>query len=614
MSEYNISFEPVGLKGQCDERESILDCARRSGLGLNNVCGGRGTCHTCKIRILSGDVSESTSNEAQAFTKAELKQGWRLACQVHPRSDTRVNVPADSMTTAQRLQVEGVETVISPEPAVKAFPVRMEPPTLSDTLADADRLLAALNRRYGPGYTHFDIDVLRNISSRLREWDWECRAMVRNNEVIAIGSLQSRRLGFAVDIGSTKIAGYLVDLDSGKTLAARGVMNPQVAYGDDIISRISATLRDPEGGAPLRKLVVDALNELAWLLCKAAGADVEDILDTVVVGNTAMHHLFLGLPVEQLALAPFVAAEGYALDLKSRDASLNLATGSYVHLLPNIAGFIGADHVSMLLATEAYREEGPAIALDIGTNTEVSLIHRGKISSVSCASGPAFEGGHIKFGMRATRGAIEKLVIVDGQVQYQTIDGAPPVGICGSGILDAVSQLYLARVIDEGGRMHNGNPRVQGNGRGTEFVLVEKNDEHPAISITQQDIRELQLGKAAIRAGIQTLLDTQGCQEKDIKKVIIAGAFGSYIDVASAVTIGMLPNLPLDCFEQVGNAAGMGAKLALISVKKRDEAREIASKINYVELAGSSGFMAVFLQASYLGRYRIINGKRRGEE
>jgi uncharacterized 2Fe-2S/4Fe-4S cluster protein (DUF4445 family) len=266
----------------------------------------------------------------------------------------------------------------------------------------------------------------------------------------------------------------------------------------------------------------------------------------------------------------------------------------------------------VLLATGVAARKGPIVALDIGTNTEVSLIYNGRIMSTSCASGPAFEGGHIKYGMRAASGAIERLQISGAQVSYQTIGDAPPVGICGSGILDALAQLYLAKAIDEGGRLNADHPRVSGRRGQRQFTLASREEQkgEPPITITQHDIRELQLAKAAIRSGIQVLLETSGVAEKEIKRVIIAGAFGTYINVASAIDSGMLPSLPLNRFIQAGNAAGMGAKLALISVKSRGKAQALTSRVRYIELASAPGFERTFMQASYLGRYRIVNGKR----
>jgi len=516
------------------------------------------------------------------------------------------------MTTSQRTQVEGLEVPVHPEPPVLAYRAKLPPPSLSDLQADADRLLEALTQQHQLHCDRIDIDVLRALSPRLRSWSWECEAVVRNGEVVALRPWPSRHLGVAIDLGTTKIAGYLADLSNGHILAADAIMNPQISYGEDIVSRIANAIRSPVEGVRLQELAVAAINQLVVDLCGLVNAEAEEIVEVVVVGNTAMHHLLLRLPVDQLAYVPFLPAVSGAHDIKARDLGLDIAPGAYVHLLPNIAGFVGADHVAMLLATEVWQAEEVVVALDIGTNTEISLVNNGQIASVSCASGPAFEGGHIKDGMRAASGAIERLRIVDNKIQYQTVDEMPPVGICGSGILDAMAQLYLAGIIDKGGRMRGDHPQVRTRNQHHEFVLVseEEQDGHPAIVITQQDIRELQLAKAAIRTGIQVLLEANSRSEEEIGQVVIAGAFGSYVDVASAVTIGMLPSLPLDRLRQVGNAAGMGAKLALISCSKRSEARAIASHVHYIELATAPNFMQTFTEASHIGRYRMTQGKR----
>jgi len=612
MADFTINFEPVGLRGKCRKKESLLACARRLGVGISSICGGKGTCHSCRVQVITGNVSKPTPNELEAFSPREIKGGWRLACQTYPASDCKIAVPAESMTTSQRLQVEGLEITVSPEPSVRAYRLQLAAPSLEAPQADADRLLKTLNQQHKLRCTKVDIGALRTISDQLRSWKWKSQAVIRNGEVIAILPAKSRRLGLAIDLGTTKVAGYLVDLGGGRTLAAKGIMNPQISYGEDIISRITTIVHSPNNATALQKLAVGAVNELCADLCAEAGAKPEEIVEAVVVGNTAMHHVFLRLPVKQLAISPFVPAISQALEVRAGELGLNIAPGAYIHLLPNIAGFVGADHVAMLLATDAWQAKQTTVALDIGTNTEVSLIYRGKIATTSCASGPAFEGGHIKYGMRAATGAIERLRIDDDIVQYQTIDGALPVGICGSGILDALAQLYLAKIIDEGGRIIDNRPRVRTYKGQHEFILVSKEERKgkPAITITQTDIRELQLAKAAIRTGIQILLETSGCAEDDIKQVIIAGAFGTYIDISSAVTIGMLPPLPLNRFRQVGNAAGTGARLALISLKSRAKAQAVASRVSYIELASSPSFQPTFIQASYLGRYRIIDGKR----
>ena len=379
-------------------------------------------------------------------------------------------------------------------------------------------------------------------------------------------------------------------------------MNPQIAYGEDVIARIVRTRESLADAKRMQGLAVEALNQLAAELCAEVNATPQEIVEAVVVGNTAMHHLLLRLPVQQLALAPYVPAVSDALDIKARDVGLHIAAGAYVHLLPNIAGFVGSDHVAMLLATEAWKAKGVVMALDIGTNTEIALVSEGEIASVSCASGPAFEGAHIKHGMRAAAGAIEHLRLVDDRLQYNTIAGTPPVGFCGSGILDTLAQLYLNGVLDKNGRMGE-HARVRTYEGQREFILIseEERDGAPAITITQHDVRQLQLAKGAIRTGIQALLQAKEHSEEEIEQVIIAGAFGSYIDVSSAVTIGMLPSLPLSRFRQVGNAAGTGARLALVSRSKRAEAQKIARRVRYIELASLPNFQRLFIQAMYLG-------------
>lgn len=612
MSNYTVVFEPIGRKGKCQEGESLLACARRLGVDISSVCGGRGTCYTCRVQVTSGTLTEPTSSELETFSAEELGDGWRLACQAIPTSNCQVVVPLESMSASQRILVEGSEIIVSPEPAVKAYHLQLNVPSLSDPQADADRLLKALDEQYQIPCHSIDVNVLRSLTPQLRAWGWECQALVRNNELVALSPWPTRQLGLAIDLGTTTIAGYLVDLSSGETLASQGVMNPQIPFGEDIISRIDYATKSVDGGSQLQKPVVDKLNELVIGLCARAGADVETVVDTVVVGNTAMHHLLLGLPVRQLALTPFTAAINQALDIKARDLGLHIAPGAYIHLLPNIAGFVGADHVADLLVTGASHAEGLTISLDIGTNTEISLINGEEITSTSCASGPAFEGGHIKNGMRAGRGAIERLRITKDAVLYQTIEKAPPVGICGSGVLDALAQLYLAGVIDDGGRFTDKHPRVRTYDDQLEFVIVDRKEKNrdSSIGMTQKDVRELQLAKAAIRAGIQLLLEVNGFTEEDIRQVVVAGAFGAYIDLSSAVTVGLLPTLPLSYFRQVGNAAGMGARMSLVSLAKREEAKAIASRARYVELANTPEFRQTFIEASYLGRYRIKHGKR----
>ena len=605
-SECHVDFEPVGRRGPCPANASLLDAAHHLGVDLVSLCGGQGTCGGCRVQILAADgLSPPTAAEEANLTIQELQAGYRLACQVWPRGQIKVRVPPESLTTPQRTQVEGLDVRVVPDPPVRSSELQLSPPSMQDLRADGERVLAALQEQ-GTDCRNLDMAVLQNASPHLRDWGWHVQAVVRDRECIALMTASSRMLGLAVDLGTTKVAGYLLDLHTGQTLASKGLMNPQIAYGEDVITRISRILSAPAEAQRMQELAMGALNELAAEMAAAVGASPQEIVEAVVVGNTAMHHLLLRLPVAQLALAPYVPAVSQALDVKAREIGLQIAPGAYVHLLPNIAGFVGADHVAMLLATGMSSVQGLVLALDIGTNTEVCLANHGQMSSVSCASGPAFEGAHISHGMRAAAGAIERLRLVDDRVEYQTIAGAPPVGLCGSGILDGLAQLYRHGVVDDTGKLGN-HPRVRTHQEQREFVLVseEERQGQAAITITQRDVRELQLAKGAMRTGIEALLQNAGREAQEIDHVIIAGAFGSYIDVASAITIGMLPDLPLERFQQVGNAAGTGARLALISRQKRAEAQDIARQVRYIELARVPDFQRLFAETMYLGNHHL---------
>ncbi|MBN1177925.1 MAG: DUF4445 domain-containing protein [Anaerolineae bacterium] len=597
---YHIDFQPVGRRGECPAGLSLLECARRLGVDLVNICGGAGTCGRCIVQVLEGTLSPPTPGEGKFLSPEALAEGYRLACRATPLSHCKVRVPPESLTTPQRTQVEGEETSIEPDPPVRSYLVTLAPPSIEDLRPDAERLLDALAEQHGVAATQVELAVLRDISPCLRDSHWQVRAVVREGRnVVALLPPEARPLGLAVDVGTTKVAAYLMDMESGRTLAARGIMNPQIAYGEDVVARMTYASQDPDQARRLQSLVIDALNHTAAEMATEVGVQPSDIVETVIVGNTAIHHLILKLPVTQLARAPYVPAVDAALDLKACELGLHIAPGGTVHLLPNIAGYVGADHVSMLLATGVTQAEGVVLAIDIGTNTEVCLVNHGRLTSLSCASGPAFEGAHIKHGMRAASGAIERVRFVDGRLEYQTIGGTPPVGLCGSGILDVLAQLYQAGIVNRGGRMQLDHPQARETDGEREFVLVE-GGRRPAITFTQKDVRELQLAKGAMRTGIQVLLEVNGLVAEDIDQVVIAGAFGTYIDVASAIAIDMLPRLPLERFRQVGNAAGMGAKLALISRSKRAEAQAIAARVDYVELASAPNFMKAFAQSMYL--------------
>lgn len=594
-----IDFEPIGRRISIEAGVTLLDAARQAGVALSADCGGNGTCGRCKVRLMSGILTPPTANEIKRLGQDMVKRGWRFACQAKAESDIKVQVPLESMRGAQRLQLGGLQPEVEIEPIHEAVPVALDPPTLQDATADMTRLMQALRKQTGRANLHYDIIVGREVPGALRSDHWQGTAWIRGDEVCAVTEPHAAPLGFAVDLGTTKIASYLVDLSTGETLASAGVMNPQISYGEDLMSRIAYANQGEQHAAELSYVVVDALNKLLAELCAQVKRSPRDVLEMVVGANTAMHHLFLCLPVEPLGSAPYVAAVGEAWDVKARELGLGIAPGAYVHLLPNIAGFVGADHVAMILATEAYKVQGKVIGLDIGTNTEIVLSYDGKMASCSCASGPAFEGAHITQGMRATTGAIERIVWTDDGFKITTIDDAPPVGICGSGILDAVAVIYRAGIMGENGRFIKDHPLVSNGEHGLQVELVPASESGhgKAIVVTQRDVGEIQLAKGAIRAGLESLLAYAELDYGDLDAIVIAGAFGTFVDVESAIIIGMFPPLDRRQFRQVGNAAGVGAKLALISRSQRAIASQIGHNVHYVELMSQPNFTMIFADA-----------------
>ena len=594
----HVDFEPVGRRIDVASGTNLLEAAQAAGVQLSSLCGGIGSCDTCKIRLVKGQVSKHTLEELAALSEEEIATGYRLACQTTPEGDVKVDIPPESLATPQRLQIEGQEIEIELDPVVKRLEVRLEPASLHDLQADDVRLKTAVLQA-GVARPEIRLPVMRDLSDRLREQNWSASLALRDEEIVAVLPADSRLLGLSVDVGTTKVAAYLVDLADGSTIAKVGAMNPQVAYGEDVISRIAYTNSHKN---ILHEHIIETLNTMVAELCQMSGAQREQIVEAVVVGNTAMHHLFLGLPVRQLGEAPYVPALGEASNVRAADIGLNLAPGAYVYLPPNVAGYVGADHVAMVLASEVWHTQKTTLALDIGTNTEITLAAGGRLLSCSTASGPVFEGAHIHDGMRAAPGAIERVQIVDGEFRIQTIDAQLPVGICGSGILDVVAEMLGAGILDRSGRMRKQNALVdnQDGSPGVTLVAAERTGHKRDIVVNRKDVNEIQLAKGAIRAGSEILLMEAGLSDDDLDEIIIAGAFGTYIHVPSAVRVGMFPALPLERFRQIGNAAGVGAKQMLVSRQRRHLADEISQRIEYVELTIHPRFTDEFMKAMYL--------------
>ncbi|MCL5771070.1 MAG: ASKHA domain-containing protein [Actinobacteria bacterium] len=628
-SKIKIEVEPIGKRFFIDEPANCLKSIQDAGIEIKSVCGGKGTCGKCRIMFMNGSANEPNEQELKILSKEEIEHGVRLACQHEFTEDTTIYIPASSLSEEQKLQVIGQERDIKIEPVVNKYYLKLERATLKDVKADFNRIKDSLKSTHSITVDNIDFRVLREMPKILRENNWEITVSVRNKEIILIEGKDTtdKSYGIAVDLGTTKIAVLLVDLLSGKTIDKKGVMNPQISFGEDVMSRIDFASEDDMKLKQIQQVVIDAINEAIVELCNKNGLKVSEILEMTLVGNTAMHHLFLGLPVRQLGLSPFPALTNDSIDLKAREVGINIATGGYIYLMPVVAGFIGSDHIAMILATGLYNMEGNCIGIDIGTNTEIALISQSKLYSVSTASGPAFEGAHIRYGMRAAPGAIER-VIIDPQTcvpKIQTIDDKDPVGICGSGILDAIAELLKANIIDKRGKFKLDSGCICKDNLGNlQYVLLPsyyeerinnnqdcgvKNKQDMTqkdtaqnsdtdmeelkkslcpcddlISINQKDIVEIQLAKGAMRTGIEILLENAKIDFKDIDKIIIAGAFGSYIDTKNVINIGMFPNVPLKKISQVGNAASIGAKMALISKTQRKIAEDIGRMDNYLEL------------------------------
>jgi uncharacterized 2Fe-2S/4Fe-4S cluster protein (DUF4445 family) len=621
---YTIVFQPSGVRGKVADNTTVLNAARQLGAGLESICGGKGTCGKCKIRIEEGyfakygihsAVTSVTTREevsAKFLNRQQMKRNYRLACQTRIHGDIVIFVPEESRKGQQVVRKEATAREIKLNPAVKKYYVELKPATLHDTTGDFERLQAELTKRFKLPDLTIDYPVLVSLQNKVREGDWKVTVSVwKDKEVVNVEAGEVKKgYGLAVDIGTTTVAGYLCDLTSGEVLATEAMMNPQVAYGEDVMSRIGYATKEKGGLKRLNDAIIKGLNQIAHEATRRAGIKRSDIIDMAVVGNTCIHHLFLNIDPQYLGKAPFPPAIHHSVDIKARDLGLKIALGAYVHVLPIEAGFVGADNVGVLIAEEPYNQDEMLLIIDIGTNGELILGNRKRLLSSSCATGPAFEGAEIRHGMRASAGAIEKVKIdpktkdvqfkVIGNERWNTEDkkiGAR--GICGSGIFDVAAQTFLSGIIDKSGRfdMKIKSPRLRRGNSEPEFVIAwarETAIDHDIV-ICQKDIRAIQLAKGAMYSGAKIMMNRMGIKKVD--RVILAGAFGSYIDKMSAAVIGLFPDCDPEHVYAVGNAAGDGARIALLNVEKRKEADFWARRVEYVELTLEPDFSKIFTKA-----------------
>ncbi|MHC1604381.1 MAG: ASKHA domain-containing protein [Candidatus Methanofastidiosia archaeon] len=600
---YKIVFEPSGKKIKVKKGTTLLDAANKAGVGIEAICGGKGTCGKCKVYLKNGSLDDVTLNERKKLSEEEISNGARLACQAVITNHCIIDVPEESMIGKQKILVDGVDFSLAFDPLVRAFSIRLSPPTLEDNRSDWSRLADELEKTSGFKDIEVYVETLRVLPNILRDHNYAISVTLFKNRVIGISSFDEKKTyGVAVDIGTTTMVAYLVDLTDGNVVGIGSIMNPQIPYGDDVMARISYSFKH-ENLKKLSDIVVWGVNQIISNACEEAGVDIAKISEVVVVGNTAMHHIFLGMYPKYLSLAPYCPVIQEALDIQARDVGLLTNPLGNCHVLPVVAGFVGADHLGVILSCDIHKKPEMTLAIDVGTNGEIVLGNRDGMMCCSAAAGPALEGSHIKFGMRAADGAIEKVKIKHGRldVKYKTIGNAKPLGICGSGIIDIVAEMLKTAVIDVTGRIRDevDNDRIREGDRGDEFVIewARKTNIKKDIVITSSDIREIQLAKSAIYSGVSILMDKRGITAKDIDRVLIAGAFGNYIDVENAMTIGLFPEVPLEKIKSVGNAAGTGARVSLMSQAKRKEENEILKKLKYVELATEDSFQEEFVAA-----------------
>lgn len=585
-----LLFKPLNEKRERDEGDSILGVALKAGIGVGQQCGGAGRCGRCKIRILSGTCSPPDGTEKNILTESELKNGIRLACRTYPLNDIEIEIfPfVDESFLGQTFSpLLDVFEDISYAKYILTLPL----PTLTDNRDDLTRLKETL--RDSAGFTpEIGVSVLESLPEP-EKTGWHCQAFTRENRVVSIKTMDMMGTVLAMDIGSTRLAAYLIDPLNRKFIAAGGADNPQLAYGTDIISRLTFASRNVRNGKLLRRILLEAIGDISVSLCGSAGLPVKSIMDTVFVGNTAMQHLLMGFPVERLMTSPYVPVVSEPIIVSSGELDLPFSPGSFCRVLPNIAGFIGSDHVAMLLAVEKRLSLNKTVlCIDIGTNTEICLSAHGELSSVSAPSGPAFEGWHIVQGMRADNGAIDTVSIENGNVVYSVLGGGEAKGMCGSGIVDAVASLYREGIIDYRGRFKE-HPLVKTTARGKAFALC------PTVSIYQKDIEEFMLAKGSIAAGIEILLRKGNVAISDINEIIIAGAFGVHINTVNAKSVGLFPDVEESRIFPAGNAAGAGAIKALLSEKFFVRASELGRMVRYIELAAEPLFKSIFPKASF---------------
>ncbi len=628
-----VIFTPSGKRGRVARGTRVLAAARKLGVDLDSVCGGRGVCSKCQCTPSFGDfpklglhvepdaVSPLNAVEERYDRIRGLKPGRRLGCQTEIRDDVVIDVPPESQVHKQVVRKAASERVMEMDPATRPVYVEVAEPDMHRPEGDLQRLSQALEKQWQIKGVRADLDVLRMLQPALRKADWKVTVAIHDAgdgpRVTGVfpGVREVPLYGLAIDLGSTTIAGHLVALDDGRVLASAGVMNPQIRFGEDLMSRVSYVMMNPGGDQEMTNAVQDAMGDLARQLAEEAKVETGEIVEAVVVCNPVMHHLLLGIDPVELGQAPFALATSESLEFAAREIGIEASPGARAYILPLIAGHVGADAAAVALSEAPQKRDDLSLIVDVGTNAEIILGNKQRVLACSSPTGPAFEGAQISSGQRAAPGAIERIEIdpatkeprfkIIGNEHWSTDPefGTPRItGICGSGIIEAVAEMRMAGIVDTSGLIGSaeqvGTPRCEPNGRTHEYVIYDGGEDGPRITVTQGDIRAIQLAKSALYAGARLLMDEMGVDTVD--RVVLAGAFGAHISPKHAMVLGMIPDAPLGHVTSAGNAAGTGAHMALCSVKARRAIEAQVHQITKVETAIEPRFQEHFVAANAL--------------
>jgi uncharacterized 2Fe-2S/4Fe-4S cluster protein (DUF4445 family) len=610
MDRLAVTFEPDGRTASVAPGQTFLRAAQEAGIDVTATCGGRGRCHSCRIKVLKGSVPPATIMDTVQLGHEEVREGFRLSCQTSVVADCSVMVLPPITEGGHQILSCAHDFRDSRTPldsgVEKRFVTANLPAEEHHQTSDLEEIVAAC----GAGlHAEVPLDVLRKVPTILRDAGGALTVTTFNTKIIDIesGDTRAHKYGMAFDVGTTSIVGFLVDLDTGEQLAAVGSINPQSVYGGDLMSRIAFAQFNAEALKKLQTRVLGAINGFVKEACEQAKVAPTQVYKVVIVGNTCMHHIFLGIDPTYVGLAPYAPSVRAPVVVCAKEVLIRVNPNAAVCFLPIVAGFVGADTMAVVLATRIYESPDVRVAVDIGTNGEVVMGSRRKLMACSAPAGPALEGAQIKHGMRGAVGAIEKIEIGE-DVTCGVIGAVPPIGICGSGLIDAVAKMLDAKVLDASGLLRVDDrdllppalrDRLIEREGERQFVLAwaAESGNGQDIAITQQDVRQLQLAKGAIYSGILMLKKVMGIADGQIKELMLAGGFGNYINIESAVRIHLLPDLPIEKIRYVGNAAALGAQMALLSETERHRAIDLARSIEHVSLAARPDFQDIFVEA-----------------